>query len=63
MVRERGLEPPSFLGHSHLKAACLPISPLAHYSIAARHIISVRLLRMNEIESFTLQHLHYDIIC
>jgi hypothetical protein len=30
MVRERGLEPPSFLGHSHLKAACLPISPLAH---------------------------------
>jgi hypothetical protein len=23
----RGLEPPRFLGHSHLKAACMPVSP------------------------------------
>ena len=24
LVRMRGLEPPRFLGHSHLKAACMP---------------------------------------
>ncbi len=27
MVRMRGLEPPRFLRHSHLKAACMPVSP------------------------------------
>ncbi len=26
-VRMRGLEPPRFLRHSHLKAACMPVSP------------------------------------
>lgn len=28
MVRKEGLEPPQDFSHSHLKAACLPISPL-----------------------------------
>ncbi|EKD48371.1 MAG: hypothetical protein ACD_64C00345G0001, partial [uncultured bacterium] len=42
MVPKKGLEPPRDFSHSHLKAACLPISPL-------RHIIELchRILKRN----------------
>lgn len=33
MVRPRGLEPPRPFGHSHLKAARLPIPPRAHVDV------------------------------
>ena len=40
MVRERGLEPPRFLGHKILSLARLPVPPLPHEERADEWAIS-----------------------
>jgi hypothetical protein len=38
-VRKKGLEPPRDFSHSHLKAACIPVSPLPHIIFNIRYFI------------------------
>ena len=56
MVRERGLEPPRFLGHKILSLARLPVPPLPHAYLEIYTIFAFFTVHEREKELFSGQY-------